>query len=172
MHSVRALCFKNVHSLYVQNLGGGAYTWRVSSGRQRSTSDVAVLLGLTSVIWPSLFVISNSISSQATSKLLPKFLNGALKHSGPNEATMETWNTGTAKQVLLTLEGIRYVYVAHSLPYRLTFYLFLRIRIPVYSVFRFVFRRLVSEIFMSATVTKSFMFLPVLSNQISKLKYL
>jgi hypothetical protein len=122
MHSVRALCLKNVHSLYVQKVWGGAYIWRVSSGRQRSASNVVVLLGLTSAIWPSLFVISNSISSQATSKLLPKFLNGALKHSGPNEATMGTWNTGTAKQVVLSLEGIRYLYEAHSLSYRVTFF--------------------------------------------------
>ena len=50
MHSVRALCLKNAHSLYVQKLGGGAYTWRVSNGRQRSASNVVVLLGLTSVI--------------------------------------------------------------------------------------------------------------------------
>lgn len=85
MHSVRALFCNNVHSLYVQKLWGGAYTRRVSSGRQRSASNVVVLRGLTSVIRPSLFVNPNSISSQATSKLLPKFLNGALKHSGPNE---------------------------------------------------------------------------------------
>jgi L-asparagine transporter-like permease len=61
-----------------------------AAGRQRSASNVVVLLGLTSAIRPSLFVNPNSIRSQATSKLLPKFLNGALTHSGPNEATMET----------------------------------------------------------------------------------